>query len=435
MFRYANQLLKRFSQTLQSEGIRPALAKSIEFIRRSLAASAPSTVSALIAPASDGDPQVKLWRHLAETQSFHPLSPPIIGRTHPRIALIGDLNLPQCSKYRVEQMAELCDLAGARLSYVHYTDTDHCWDLLQDATHLMQYRLPHTPETQRYHYEARRLKLPVAYDIDDPIFSVSAYASYSNSTHWPGALLTHFMSEAPRYLDMMDKADLLVGSTPGLLDHMAEYSPRPTALRRNFADQQTLAAGAKAMRPLSARHEHAMTIGFVSGSQGHEADLLPILPAIAATLGKNPDHKLCIIGHFDMKTLPPNVAEQTIHTPFMDYPSYLAALAACDVMVAPLTDDIFNRCKSAVRQIDANAAGVACIASQTGDYEALTLDRQTGMIAHTLDDWRAALAELEQDPALRARMGHAARAHLETHWRAATRAHVVSDSLLNWIRS
>ena len=43
-----------------------------------------------------------------------------------------------------------------------------CLDLLQGATHLMIYRLGQSRLAEMYLYEARRLRLPVIYDIERP---------------------------------------------------------------------------------------------------------------------------------------------------------------------------------------------------------------------------------------------------------------------------
>ena len=56
-----------------------------------------------------------------------------------------------------------------------------------------------------YLYEARRLRLPVLYDLDDPLFSISAYETYenmkgilsrySNPTYLNGPLMMYWSAE------------------------------------------------------------------------------------------------------------------------------------------------------------------------------------------------------------------------------------------------
>ena len=165
--------------------------------------------------------------------------------------------------------------------FSHYEDLPRVTRLLACATHVIEYRLPSTPLTEMLRYEARRLRLPILYDIDDPLFSVSAYETYSNMGSIDPAMKQHFVAEAPKYLSMMNGADMISVSTPGLAKHAALYSTRPVHVRRNYADPQTLAAGARAhdARPAP---DGGFRIAFASGSQGHEADFAEIAEAIEA---------------------------------------------------------------------------------------------------------------------------------------------------------
>ena len=126
----------------------------------------------------------------------------------------------------MEQLAEVMALAGAEYSFAHYEDLPRCMDILQDATHLFLYRLRSHPAVTRHLYEARRLRLPVLYDIDDPLFSVPAYAGYQNMTALPHDLQQHFLAEAPFFAEVMNLADAVSVSTPALRARTRGISPR-----------------------------------------------------------------------------------------------------------------------------------------------------------------------------------------------------------------
>ena len=295
-------------------------------------------------------------------------------RRRRHIALIGDLNLPQCRKYRVEQWAQFWRARQVELTYAHYQDVPRAGRILQQATHLMEYRLPQSPLTQMYRYEARRLRLPVLYDIDDPLFSIAAYAAYGNFDQFDPSQQAHFLAQAPGYLAMMNGADVLSVSTPGLAAEAAQLCPRPVHLRRNFADAETLQAGAAALANTPARAA-GFTLAFASGSQGRAADLAVMGPALADFLRANPARRLQVLGHLEKDALPPDLAPQIQRSPFASYPQYLQALARADAVILPLGDDPFNRCKSAVRLLDAAAVARPVIASDLGDLGAVGLGR------------------------------------------------------------
>ncbi len=87
-----------------------------------------------------------------------------------------------------------------------------------------------------------------------------------------------------------------------------------------------------------------------------------------------------------------------------------AALADCDIGVAPLADDVWTRGKAAYRCIQYAAAGLPTVASPVGANREVVLDGETGFLAASDDAWVSALARLARDAGLRRRMGAAARA-------------------------
>lgn len=431
---------RRFLTSLSAEGPGPALRKTRIYLGAVWNARAPRILGGRRwAPPPPDHMLVPIWSEMAKGQGFHA---PRRMRRGPSIALIGDLNLPQCKKYRIEQLAQFWQAQGIACDYSHYEDVQRATRLMQQATHLCEYRLQSLPLTAMYRYEARRLGLPVLYDIDDPLFSVPAYATYANMSVIDPGLQAHFMSEAPKYAAMMTSADLLTFSTPALAEHARQFTDRPTYLRRNYADADTLSDGAAAQRRAQERAETRRTSGqddlfrlvFASGSQGHEADFALIRDVVTDFVTADPGRRLTILGHFDKDHLPEALAGQTEHIAFAPYEDYLTHLAEADLALMPLCDDLFNRCKSAVRVIDAASVGLPAVVSPVGDQVALIDEGQTGFVAHTPADWMRAFEALAADPARARRMGRTARAGLERHWAGDPGPHLISPQVLEWIR-
>ncbi len=86
-----------------------------------------------------------------------------------------------------------------------------------------------------------------------------------------------------------------------------------------------------------------------------------------------------------------------------------SALAACDVGLAPLPDDLWTRGKSAYRCIQYAAAGLPTVASPVGANREVVVDGVSGLTASSLDEWRGALLRLCADVSLRRRLGAEAR--------------------------
>lgn len=425
-------LFTRFLQSARDDGLRAALRRTQGYVARRLAGHAPGTMSPS-APAPAGRHYLSgAWQMMAHSHAFHVTAAPATLQKRRKIALIGDLNLPQCRKYRVEQLVELWGVRDVELTFSHYQDVPRCVAILQDATHLICYRLPACADVSVYLYEARRLRLPILYDIDDPLFSVAAYETYSNMEGLPAEMRAHFVAEAPRYLDLMNGADAVSVSTPGLAAHARQLTQRPVYLRRNFADRATLNAGAQAMQAVPGNGD-MFRVAFASGSQGHEVDFAGIADQVAAFLRGDSRRRLMILGHFDKAQLPCSIAKQAEFSAFIGYDGYLRALALADCAIMPLGDDLFNHCKSAVRALDAAAVGVPVIAPAVGDFPNVIRDGQTGLIADGPEGWSMALNDLARDRDGAQAMGHRARRDLERRWSAQMAPHVIDPELVDWV--
>lgn len=429
---------KKFVQIWRQDGPRHAMSIGLGHLKaRARGAGLTSLFHRGGAPAPNPASYLSLvWLELAEKDAFHITTAPAILHRRRKIAMIGDLNLAQCRKYRVEQPAEIWAGLDVDYGFSHYEDMPRAVSLLQDATHAMFYRLPSAGVTSVLAYEARRLKLPILYDLDDPLFSVSAYGTYQNMAALPAWQKAHFMTEAPRYLDVMNGSDVITVSTPGLVAHTRIYTPRPVHMRRNFADRITLDAGAKAMTKAARRAtDGPFRLGFASGSQGHEIDFAEIADDMITFLAAQPDRQLVILGHFNKTLMPPDLAARVEVHPFTDYTDYLETLASLDVAVMPLADDLFNRSKSAVRVIDAASVGVPSVVNTVCDMAAMVEDGQTGRVLAPGASWAAALEALAQDRAATRTMGRAARHRLETHWSASTETHIIDPEIIDWVRT
>lgn len=430
--------LQKFLAVLRRDGPGEALGRAAYYIRLIAFGEGRSAVSN--GSGSPGHAFAPYWESIASENAFKLTTAPALQMQRRRIAVIGDLNLPQCRKYRVQQLEELWATGGIDVTYSHFEDFPRCADILQSASHVLFYRLSQSPLVSAYLYEARRLGLPSLYDIDDPLFSVPAYATYSNAATFSAGLRSHFISQAPLYAAVMNACDAISVSTPALREHAGLFSSRPIFVRRNFADKASLdggslAAAAVAQHGATRRDGTPFTLAFASGSNGHEADLNTIMPDVQAFLSAAPDRRLLILGRFDQSQLPESILAKAEIRPFLDYVAYLKALAAADCVVMPLTDDLFNRCKSGVRLIDAASVGVAAVVPEVGDSSTMVRHGQTGFVVGPGDSWIEVLERMAADRNSTATMGEAARHHLETEWSARLQQPVIEPEMVEWIKA
>jgi glycosyltransferase involved in cell wall biosynthesis len=90
-----------------------------------------------------------------------------------------------------------------------------------------------------------------------------------------------------------------------------------------------------------------------------------------------------------------------------------AQLAAADIGISWVPDDLWSRGKCALKVLQYMAAGLPVVANPVGVQAELVQHGQTGFLVRTGPEWIEAVGRLRSDPELRERMGRAARRRVE----------------------
>lgn len=96
--------------------------------------------------------------------------------------------------------------------------------------------------------------------------------------------------------------------------------------------------------------------------------------------------------------------------------SEVALVGRCDAGLAPLPDSEWARGKCGLKLLLYMACGLPAVASRTGVHPEIITHGENGWLADAADDFEPALATLLDDAELRARLGGAARATVESRY-------------------
>jgi hypothetical protein len=88
-------------------------------------------------------------------------------------------------------------------------------------------------------------------------------------------------------------------------------------------------------------------------------------------------------------------------------------LAATDIGISWLCDDLWGQGKCGLKVLQYMAAGLPVVANSVGVHQKMVVHGETGFLADTPDEWAKAVSRLAEDPSLRQRMGAAARRSVE----------------------
>ncbi|GFK92944.1 hypothetical protein NNJEOMEG_00772 [Fundidesulfovibrio magnetotacticus] len=248
--------------------------------------------------------------------------------------------------------------------------------------------------------------LPVLYEMDDHILDTPR---------------DHPMREAleriaPHVRRLLSKADLTVTTTPELRRILAPLARR-VAVVPNFLPEALWDA------PAPARSGPVRVL--YAGSPTHREDLELAVPALEQARRRHGDRV-----EFVFMGCAPRGFEG-LALPFQDgYAPYARALreARPDIALAPLADNPFNRCKSAVKWLEYSAAGAAGIYADLPPY-ARVRHGVTGIKAgQDPAAWTSALESLLADPALRRSLAENAAREARNAWGLARGAALFLDA-------
>lgn len=122
-----------------------------------------------------------------------------------------------------------------------------------------------------------------------------------------------------------------------------------------------------------------------AGTMTHREDCKIFVDPVKRILKKYADTKICIGGDVEIYKKFARISEsRKLYIPMLPYRSYPLMLSYFDILLAPLTDDPFNRAKSDIKLVDAGAKGIPYIASDMPVYQEWCTG---GKLASSQQEW------------------------------------------------
>ncbi len=234
----------------------------------------------------------------------------------------------------------------------------------------------------------------VVYDIDDAIF----IKSHSLVNKWVDMIRGR---KKPFFL--MKKAKHVITCTPYLTEVALEYNDKVTDISSTINTDTYIPVNNFA-------NDHTLVLGW-SGSLSTIRFFNILKPTLLALQEKKP-FKLVVMGDPDYRIegLDMEAVEWTIE-------KEIPTLQRFDIGLYPLPlDDEWVLGKSGLKALQYMAVGVPVVATALGANYRIMKDGETGFLVKTAEEWMQRLEQLMDDPALRKRIGDAARKNVEDHY-------------------
>ncbi len=335
-----------------------------------------------------------------------PAAPAILA---PRVLIVAELSLPQCAKYRVWQKQAHLSLLGTDCTVLDWNNIEACRSALQTHALVIFYRVPGFADVLSLIEEAKRLQVTSFWEADDLIFDLGHYQANRNLDTLDPALRREVLSGVELFRAAMLACDRTIASTAALAERMQEAGAGPTTVIENALDAETVRA-AEAVRARPRPQGGAVVVAYGSGSKAHDIDFTMAAPALAELLRRRPEVRLRLIGDLTAPAALLPHADRIERLAATGYVAYLGLLGEADISLAPLEATAFNDAKSNIKFIEAAMLGLPSVCSARANFRSVIENGANGFLADDDDAWLDALTRLVDDPALRRRLGEAARA-------------------------
>jgi len=260
---------------------------------------------------------------------------------------------------------------------------------------------------------ARTAGKPVIFDLDDWLFELPQ----DHPDH-----ATRYYAEA--FFPMLQaivEADAITASTPLLCDYLRPFNPN-VYLLPNFLDDAIWT-----FRPVKPAHSGgAPVVISYMGGDSHLSDVQSVAVALLNVAKRYGERvRFQFLGTRppdDLLALPNLHWEEAKTFVYADFAANFIKLD-CDIFIAPLRDNRFNRCKSAIKFLEYSALGVPGVYSRLETYSGVVVHGENGYLAEAVVEWEEYLSRLIENPAERAAMGRQAQNTVQRDWLMSVNAH------------
>jgi glycosyltransferase involved in cell wall biosynthesis len=213
------------------------------------------------------------------------------------------------------------------------------------------------------------------------------------------------------------EADSVTVSTPALAAYCREFNQNVWVLPNYLDESIWLPEPATRPRPPDA----PVVIGF-QGTDSHVPDLL-LLRGVFSNLKRRYGSRV----HLHLVGCPPpreivedNGDDWLTWTPssLVSYSAFAAQFSqlAWDISLAPLRNNLFNRCKSQIKFLEYSALRIPGVYADLPPYESIVSHGENGFLAQQPEEWERYLSLLIESPRLRHEIGNGAHATVQHDW-------------------
>lgn len=270
---------------------------------------------------------------------------------------------------------------------------------------------------QKVIQRARELGKPVVLDLDDHLLALPP--------DHPDRVSTYYASGLAALLYAILDADAITVTTPVLKQAIEPYNPNVYVLP-NLLDDAIWTF----QQPKIVVDKESIKILFM-GTPTHKPDLEMVVEPLVNLAHRYGDQISFIFYGLE---LPGQLGEletaQYLPVKTYDYKPFVSDLQQieADIAIAPLADNLFNRCKSPIKFFEYSAMGLPGVYSKLEPYEQVVDEGVDGFLADKPNEWEDKISLLIENAFIRNDIARKAQEKVRKNWMIHDHAHLWLDS-------
>ncbi|MFN2201768.1 MAG: glycosyltransferase, partial [Caldilineaceae bacterium] len=235
-----------------------------------------------------------------------------------------------------------------------------------------------------------------------------------------------------RYGELLRLCEGAIVTNEFLAARVRDFAGLPAAVVPNFMNQRQLRVSERvlaAKRQSGYRRDDTIHLGYFSGSQTHARDFQLVEDALMQLLAADSRLVLRLVGKIALEG-PLRRYEQRVETyPLQDPVNLQRLIGQIEINLAPLQENPFTNCKSALKFFEAAAVGTLTVASPVFAFREAIEHGRTGFLAPA-HRWPLVLTKVLQTLPDYANNAEAAAAVVHTRYQPAAQLPAIHGALL-----
>lgn len=336
--------------------------------------------------------------------------------------------------YNVSQ--RLMDSENWRGAYFFDDELNTLAQSLDSVDVILFIRCRIRPELTTLANAAKERGVHIAYLIDDNAVGAAAAPRIirAMASEPPTPFEIDFWTGVTKRFQMASQlADCLIAPNAYLADLLQRQEGKPACVIHSSLNDEQIDVSDAVYRSLKDRRDSAtsFTIGYFSGTASHNADFRLVEKPLVSFLRTHDHTRLLLGGHLGIsEDLYELIAQDKVTVlPPVDYATLQYLQASCSIVLAPLEQDEFTNCKSALKIFEAGAVGSPALASPTFSNNEAVVQGKSGFLCSTEEDWLHSIEVLYSDPARCVQMSVAAHDFALSHYHGKAIQKEIEDAL------